>query len=211
MTSTIRRLFKNITPLFVLTIVGIILCIASIAILLLSKDQGELATGVLAMWAFGLYLIFLIDRFLIKKMGLKRAIIIEVVFLTLLPFVYLYLNKDTRIYIDADKPYFIIVYSSTGLTKNQIPSTGLFDHSITFKNDSIVNLNYSLLNDNDVYVLEPKSWYGYKTKYLDTVINSSKFKIEMRSNDISDEQRDSIFQKLLPTRVLPIGTVIKSK
>jgi hypothetical protein len=199
MTSTIRRLLKNITPLFVLTIVGIVLCLVNIAILLLSKYQGELATGVLAMWALGLYLIFLVDRFLIKMTGLKRVVIIEVVFLTLLPFIYLYLNKDTKIYVDTERPYFIIVYSKHGLTKKQIPSAGLFDHSITFKNDSIINLNYSLLADDNIYVLEPKSWGGYKAKYLDTTINSNKVKIEMRSNNISDEQRDKIFTKLLPT------------
>jgi hypothetical protein len=199
MTSTIKRLFKNITPLFVLTIVGIILCLVNIAILLLSKDQGELATGVLAMWAFGLYLIFLVDRFLIKKAGLKKVIITEVTFLVLLPFIYLYLNKDSKIYVDTERPYFIIVYSNNGLTKKQIPSTGLFDHTVTFKNDSVINLNYSLLNDHNIYVLQPKSWGGYKAKYLDTIINSNKLKIEMRSNDISDEQRDSIFTKLLPT------------
>ena len=173
---------------------------------MLSRDQGELATGVLAMWALGLYLIFLVDRFLIKKAGLKRGIIIEIAFLIFLPFVYLYLNKDTKIYVETKRPYFIIVYSTNGLTKKQIPSTGLFDHTITFKNDSIINLNFSLLNDDNIYVLEPKNWGGHKAKYLDTTINSIKLKIEMRSTDISNEQRDSIFTKLLPTlRTIAVG------
>ena len=151
------------------------------------------------MWGLGFYVVFLIDRFLIRKAGYKKAIIVEILFLIFLPFIFLYLNKDTRIYIDTEKSYFVLVYQSKGLTKKQIPSIGLFDHAITFKNDSIINLDYSLLNDNSVHVLEPKNWGGYKAKYLDTIINLKKVKIEMRSNDISDKERDSIFVKLLPT------------
>jgi hypothetical protein len=152
------------------------------------------------MWALGLYIFFLLDRYFVKKVGYKKVIVMEIIFLLLLPFIYLYLGKDTRIYIDTDKSYFILVYNK-GLTKKQIPSSGLFDHAIRFKNDSIVHLDFSLFDDNNVHVLEPKSWGGFKAKYLDTIINSNKMDIEMRSNDLPDEQRDSIFQKLLPTLV----------
>ena len=148
------------------------------------------------MWALGLFVIFLIDRFLVKKTGYKKAIVMEIIFLLLVPFIYLYSNKDTRININTEKPYFILVYGSNGLTKKQIPSSGLFDHAITIKSDSVINLNYDLLYDNAIKVIEPKAWNGFSTNELDTVINSQKVKIEMRSYYSSDIG-DSIFKEQL--------------
>ncbi len=190
-----KKLLNNITPLSVLTIVGIILCISEIVILLLSKDNGELATGLLSALAFLFYIIFILDRALISRMKYKDVIIGEIIFLLLLPFIYLYINKDYKIKIETTKQYFIILHDNKGLRKEQIPSSGLFDHSITFKNDSVINLNSTLLNDNDVRLVEPKGWGGWNRKEFDTIVNSNKIKLEIYSNNIPDEERDSIFEK----------------
>lgn len=89
------------------------------------------------------------------------------------------------------------MYSDDGITKSDFKSNGLFDHSLTINNDSIIRLQSSLYNDKRFIVIEPKSWGGYKGKRLDTIINSRQFKIEIYSNDLSDKTRDSIFKKIL--------------
>ena len=167
--------------------------------MLFSTDQGELATAVIGMWALGLYIILLFDRYLIRKISYKKLVAFQIVFLLLLPLLCLYVTKDIRINIETNKPYFIVVYSNKGLTKEDIPKKGLFDKSLTLRNDSVIFLNYSLKESEKFYVVEPNSWKGYKSKYLDTVINLNKVTIEVRSNDLSDEVRDSILKKLLPT------------
>ena len=64
-----------------------------------------------------------------------------------------------------------------------------------------------MLNDN-IIIVEPKDWGSYKCKYFDTVINLNNIKIEMRSNNLTDERRDSIFNKLRPTSNLSMQSVL---
>src|SRR4051812_26857110 len=135
---------KNITPLFVLTVVGLIFCLGEIAILLGSSDKGELATGLLSILALVLFLLFFIDRFLIRKLSFQKVVVGEIIFILIVPLFYLYLNKRTNIIVDTSKQYFVLLYDKNGLDKKQIPSSGIFNHSITFKNSSIINLNYTL-------------------------------------------------------------------
>lgn len=184
MNNIAKRFFKNITPLAVLLLAGIICCIAEIVILFFSADHGGLASGVLGMWATGMYLVFLSDRYLLKKAGFKRTVITELVVIALLPLAYLYINKSITIYIDTTKSWYAIIYSNDGLTKEQIPSSGLFNHALKVKNDSIIYLHSSLLKNKDVSVAIPAGWDGFKVEYLDTVINSDKISIELRSSSI---------------------------
>lgn len=186
---------KNITPLFILTIIGMLFCVAEITILLLSRDKGELATGLLTILGLLLLVLLLIDRFLIKKVVIKKVIITEVVLIISALFFYLHFNKKTQIRIETTKQYFVLLYDKNGLSKKQIPVSGLFDHSITINGDSIVNLNYTLLYEKEVEVIEPKNWGGHFKMNFDTLLKGNPFKIEMYFNTVSSEMRDSLFNK----------------
>ena len=119
----------------------------------------------------------------------------------ILLFLVLYISRETKIVIETQQPYYVLVYSDKGISIDKIKSSGLFDHSLTLKNDNIIRLKYDLLNENNFSVIAPTNWSGHKTKHLDTIVNFQKIKIEMYSNNLSDETRDSIFKKLLPTFV----------
>ena len=196
-----RKLFIKITPFFILTLLGLIATMVEIVLLLLSKDKGELATGILLILVIIFSSFLLLDRYLIKKFDYKKIILSEIIVLLILPFLVLYTSRETKIVIETQQPYYILVYSDKGISKDKIKSSGLFDHSLTLKNDNIIRLKYDLLNENNFSVIAPTNWNGHKTKRLDTIVNFQKIKIEMYSNNLSDETRDSIFKKLLPTFV----------
>ena len=198
-----KKLFRKITPFFVLTVVGLIATVVEILILFLStNDKGGLGTGLLSILAILLYSFLLFDRYLIRKIEYKKIVITEVLLLFILPFLYLYINRETKVYIETYRSYYILVYSENGINKEQIKASGLFDHTLKIKNDSIIRLKYSLYNDKNFVVIEPKNWGGHSIKYLDTLINTKQIKIEMYSNNLTKEKRDSIFRQQLPISLM---------
>jgi hypothetical protein len=191
-----RKFFVNITPVFVISLIGLILCVGEILILLLSKDQGELATGVLSIVALFLFAVLLFDRYLVTKIRLRKIIVGELIIFLLIPFLFMYLNKKTRIHIDTNEEYYILVYNENGLTKEQIPSKGLFNRGITIHNQTTINLHSSLLKDNEILVETLKGWRDGETNmYFDTTINSKKVTYQMFYHHLSSELADSIFRK----------------
>lgn len=197
-----KKLFRKITPFFVLTVVGLTATVIEILILFLTtNDKGGLGTGLLLILAIILFCLLLFDRYLIEKFEYKKIIILELILLIILPFAFLYFNQETKLRIEINRPYYILVYSDDGINKSEFKLNGLFDHSLTINNDSIIRLKSSLYDDKQFVVIEPTAWGGYSVKRLDTIINSKQFKIEIYSNDLSSETRDSIFKKLVSTKV----------
>ncbi len=196
-----RKLFNKITPFFILTFLGLIASIIEIVIILISKDKGELATGILLVIAILLCSFLLIDRYLIKKFDCKKIILSEIIVLLFSPFIVLYTCRETKIIIETKQPYFVLVYSDKGISKEKIKSSGLFDNSLTLKKEIIIRLKYDLLNEKN-FSVNPSIWNSHKKKVLDTIVNFKIIKIEMYSNNLSDEARDSIFKKLLLTDII---------
>ena len=197
-----KNLFRKITPVSILTSVGLTATIVSIIVLLISQDKGELGTGLLSIVALILYFCYLIDRYLVKKVSYRKLILTELILILLFPVLYLCLHKETKLYIETNRPYYILVYSDVGITKEQIKRKGLADHCMTIKKDSIIFLNYNLYNDKNFIVIDPKNWNGHKAKRLDTIINAKRIIIEMYSNHVTNEVRDSIFKKNVTNIIL---------
>ncbi len=191
-----RKYFTNITPFFVLTFIGLVLCIGETIILFLSKDQGELATGILIGFAVILYIVLLIDRLLVRKIKLKRLIIFEFISILILPAVFMYFGKTTKIRVETLEEYFIVVYNDKGLKKEKVPSSGLFNRGMTIQNQKVINLHSSLLDDNEIIILTPKTWKnGHSNIYFDTIINAEKVNYQIYYHSLSKEIADSILEK----------------
>jgi hypothetical protein len=188
--------FTNITPLFIISVLGVILCIGETMVLLFSKDNGEFATGILCVLALVLYGIILIDRNLVKRIKLKRLILFELVFILFLPLPFMYFNKTTKIRVETAQEYFIVIYNDNGIRKEQIPSSGFFNRSLTIKNQNIINLHSTLHHDKEVIIATPKSWNdGDGSIYFDTIINFKKESYQIIYHNIKREEADSILKK----------------
>ena len=98
-----RRIFIKITPFFILTLLGLIATIVEIVLLLLSKDKGELATGILLILVIIFSSFLLLDRYLIKKFEYKKIILSEIIVLLILPFLVLF-RRNLISYIWIQSP-----------------------------------------------------------------------------------------------------------
>ncbi len=181
------------SPFWVLAAVGLVFCSIEILILLREPDRGGLGTGLLSMaWClfFGIYVF---DKYLRKKYPFRNVVIGESILVVIVPFFFLYTNRKTEIRVGTSKPYFVVLYDKRGLTKEQIPSSGIFGHAITFNYDEPIVLEYSLSEDRDVRIIGPKAWGGHFSKCFDTVVNNKSIGFQLFSHDVDENYRDSIF------------------
>ena len=108
----------------------------------------------------------------------------------------MYLNKTTKIRVDTSEEYFIVLHNNKGLKKEQVPSSGLFNRSLTIKNQTVINLHSTLLNDNEFIVTTPNTWNdGEGNLYFDTIINSKKESYHLFYHNLTKEVANSIFKK----------------
>lgn len=192
---SLRNFFTNITPLFLLTFIGLILCLCEMLILFFEHDHGGLAQGMLSLLATTLFVIFKADRFLVKKLKYKTLMLIEIGLLLISSILYLYFNNEITINVKTRNQYLVVLFDNKGISKNQIPLNSIFDRSLTISTDSILNLNYKLIEDYKAVKIYPNWDICHSAHEFDTIINSEKIHIEMYSHCLSILKEDSIFKK----------------
>jgi K+-transporting ATPase A subunit len=84
MRKKVKALFTKITPLFVVTLPGLLLSIGTMVILFFKDDHGGLGTGLLSVISLILYAVFLADRYAVSRSNYKAVIISEAIILILI-------------------------------------------------------------------------------------------------------------------------------
>lgn len=185
--------FREITPLFVVCIIGVIFLVAQF----FRSNYDYNITAYLIIFIIILVIVFFADRFLTTKIAYKTLFIAEMIFLAAVVLWYAYSISYTAINIETSKPYFFVLYTGDdGLQKKDIPSKGLFSKEIVIESDSTIKVNYVLYNK--AQIDPPKSWNGYfSSKGVDTTINGKTaiLQIYVRGEEISAEEKDQLLRE----------------
>lgn len=184
-----KSLLHKITPLFVVCLCGIIYLL--IQLFILEKDYNIIAYLIILI--FFLAVAFIIDRFLVSKISYKKLFIAETIFLIGLTLWFGYSSGYTEINIETSKPYFFVIYNDDGLKKSDIPSTGLFNKSITVKSDSDIFINHEL--EYSAQINPPKSWnYSYSSNKIEKIIKNKKVTIQIFTGNTSETERNELLE-----------------
>ena len=193
-----KKHFVKLTPLFFVAGVGAILsAIGLVNIWFSYDDHGGLGIGILAILLLMFCAAFVLDRYLVGRYTYKGVVIGEAIVLLVLPFLYLFLNKETDVIFKTEHQYVAVLYADGGLCKDQIPRSGLFNRKIVVEVDSLLRLNIGLINDDDFGLTTPSSWGGYFQKSLDTIIAGKPYHLHLYYNKISEDERGVIFERYM--------------
>lgn len=188
-----QKFFQKITPVFIVSLVGIIYLIAQIFII--GLDYNILAY--ILIFIILISFAFAIDRLLSTKIAYKKLFVFELLFLIICLFWYLYSSSYTMINIETSKPYFLVVYDNNGLKKNDIPTEGVFNKSITITSDTTVHISKSL--EYDAQINPPKAWkYSYSSFKKEARVNGENVVIEIFAHEM---QESVLKEKLLDAEV----------
>ena len=165
--------FEKITPVSVV-------CMAAIIYLIVLFFISEIDYGIAAFLVVYIILLagaFAIDRLLISRVDYKKLLIFELIFLTVCTIGYLYAQRRTEIVVETSNPCFFVIYDSDGLKKNEIPSKGLFNRSVTVKGDSVIHVNKFM---EDAEIKPPESWGNhYTSERKEALIHAEKVVVEI--------------------------------
>ena len=159
--GTFKR-FKSwlypVTPLTVVTPFSIVFAIYAIY-LGFTLESPAIIYPIIVVPITGLIVgLYLLDRFLIKKLFSYYLLIIAE--LALLAGVYLqynYANSTTDIHMSTDEDYIFVLYDAHVNSMDRFKKKGLFGKEL-LSSGNILHLNPSLRYRNDIRIFPPDSW-----------------------------------------------------
>lgn len=158
--KTIKSWLYPVTPLTVITPISIGIAIYSIYLGVTLESPAIIYPIIVVPIAVFILVLYVFDRFLIKKKVSYRILLIAE--LVLIAGCYLplnYANSTSDIRITTDEDYILVLYDVHENSMDRFKKSGLFSKELLIYNN-IVHLDLSLYNRNDIRIFPPDSWKG---------------------------------------------------
>lgn len=158
--KTLKSWLYPVTPLTVVTPFSIVIAIYAIYLGFTLESPAIIYPIIVVPITALIVGLYVLDRFLIKKLFSYYIIIIaELVLLAGGYLLFNYANSTTDIHITTDEDYIFVLYDAHENSMDRFKKKGFFSKELLI-NGNILHLNPSLRYRDDIRIFPPNSWIG---------------------------------------------------
>lgn len=207
--NKVKKILKNlgypVTLLTVIIIICLFVTIQALYIAYTNDHTSAIYTAILIPITIFFLFLYIIDRFLVKRMSYIILVIGEIVIGTFLYLLFSYQNSYTTINFNTDKDYILVIFDANENSISKFNKKGIFGKELNLNNINIIHLDSSMFLRKDLRINPPKDW---KTGYYpiikeDLKGDSIKYFYYSKESNKNNYKRDSevyinrLFQKEL--------------
>ncbi|GAA4269950.1 hypothetical protein [Hyunsoonleella aestuarii] len=154
----LKSIFFPMTLLTIITTIGIIIAINALYIRYINGSDSAIYTAVTIPIVLFLIALYVVDRFLIKKVSYFKLMIGETVFITLCYFLFLYQNRTIDVNFYTNQDYVLVLFDSEDDSLIKFNKKRVFGQEMNVYDTNIIHLNRKMFLRKDLRVNIPKQW-----------------------------------------------------
>lgn len=178
MVTFLKMLKKFIFPITLLSILSILSVVILTEALYLNFTSPNLFSGfyisIVTPIAIGIWILFILERVLLRKIAYKIIILSEIGIAFLLFIIFSYQNSKTSIRIETNKPFVLVLFDAPKSSSISFEKKGLFSKELVIKDTNLIHLNPSFEFKNDLKIETPEDWKQTTTDKSSTTIQGKK-------------------------------------
>lgn len=175
----IKNLFYPVTLLTVIVLFCIILTIQALIIALTNDHTAAIYIAVLAPITLLVTLIYLVDRWLVKKVKYYQLMLGEIIIALFIAYAYLNPNSETHsvteINFYTNQDFILIIFDANENSISKFTPKGTFGKKLDIYHTNIIHLDSTISLRKDLRINTPKQWQRFTT---------DKGKINLDGNEI---------------------------
>lgn len=154
----LKSIFFPMTLLTIITTIGIIIAINALYIMYINGSESAIYAAVTIPIVLFLIALYVVDRFLIKKVSYFKLMIGETVFITLCFFLFLYQNSTIDVNFYTNQDYVLVLFDSEDDSLIKFNKKRVFGQEMNVYDTNIIHLNRKMFLRKDLRVNIPKQW-----------------------------------------------------
>lgn len=163
----IKNLFYPVTLLTVIVLFSIILTVQALIIALTNDHTAAIYLAVLAPITLLATLIYLVDRWLIKKVKYYQLMLGEIIIALFIAYAYLNPNSEkhsaTEINFYTDRDFILIIFDAKENSISKFTDKGNFGKKLDIYQTNIIHLDSTISLRKDLRINTPEQWQRFST------------------------------------------------